>query len=569
MLTKNLPRADVLFNLGTDIPGCKYNEVYTMDNFVSYLPRQYMVLNLAKGMAPDEGSDDDDDDDNDKFDNNGNDLQIPIFGRQIYGKDRGYEYTICSYRAIMKTDFVYVNAMFRMGIPLHFYADFDLSIGEVEIETKDGEPIVKNVASAMKEALECIDIVIKEEREVYKNPTFACFDGKYTVSVTYGHREAKESAHIIFHMTGLRMFEDVMHCKYFYYKMLQVSNRRYPNNKRDNPLYFKKQKTGEYVCIMDSGVYTKNRMFRHVGQIKIKADPYPNNGALYPDCGSPTLVCRNPTCIYHVYRQISEFDFCINDARFIPRNSHGVPFMVERIKMPKLDNPDSRSSRNLFAAAAVYGNQGDASLMNFLSGGSSSRRAFESPIMPSGMSLGGLSDTNPADLSNSNFANDNMRQGIVNASTLYMMRRDIMNMIASMITAKTKYKCTFKDFNPKAKNQEVGLITSDSLMCPYLGKRENPRYTPTNVVPVKHETNHIYYIVALNLPMPTVLINCSSPVCSPYVKELSKKDAKERLGFEHMKLNLDDLPEAVKEAYMERVVTYMSQCEISSDTLFI
>jgi hypothetical protein len=586
MLSKNMPNARQMFSLGPNYPDCKFNEIYSMSNFVSYLPRQYMVLNMARGIDNDDDSihEDEDQSNEDDDDDNGSDTssactskhnytyQIPIFARSLVNdKSKGYEYTVCSYRAIRGTDFTMVNAMLCNGIPLHFYADFDLPLDEIEYDKKDGEPIVKTVADAIKEALICIDAVIKEERETYKNPTFVNFDGKYTVSILYGHRDVKESAHVIFHFTGLRMFENINHCRYFYYRMLLVSLRRYPNNKRDNPLYFKKRSTGEYLCIMDPSVYNQNKLFRLIGQVKAHAKPYPNSGALFPDCGYHKMVCENPTCIYHVYRQISEFEFCLNDMRFIPRNCKGVPYLLEHLKMRKIENPDTRSSqRSLIAAsAAVYGNAGTSALINFFSNSGASRvssnMTFDSPFVSKTLSLAGRTIHDEASNTNASIVVRN----VANHEDLYNLRRDIMHVIANMVTAITKQKCTFKDFNPKVQTGEVGLIASDSLMCPYYAKRCNSRYRPSDVVPMKHESNHIYYIGIIDVPMPKIMINCTSPVCGPYVKSLTNREFAEKEGFEHLRVNTDNVPEFLREAYGNMVSKYMNECMISSDFLML
>jgi len=563
MLTQNLPNYKKLFSLGENVEGCKHNAVYTAENDIGFLPRQHYVLDMAgvKDKKTNDNNDADEDTDEDDIlmenEDDDSDLKIPCWGRhKDGGSDRVYEYTICSYRAIMKTQFKYINMMLRLGIPLHFYADFDMSLKDIEQE--EGGP-VKNVGGAIKEAIESMKVVIKEEQERTRNPTFMSFDGKFTVSILYGHRDDKESAHVVFHMTGLRMFEDVRHCGYFYYRIVMANNRRYAT-KKENPLYYKRAKTGEYSCIMDWQVYSKNRMFRHIGQVKQGSKPYPNDGALFPECDSPTMVCTSPTCIYHAYRQIPETDFCANEIRFIPRNSGGVPFHVDKIKMAKIPNPFNKGSwldAGKEESILTYITRSNTNSISPMFGNKQLSRAS------------GVADTNDNNNNSNVSVVGTVAHPLANVNEIAGQRMEIMSIIAAMLSRKTGYACQAKGCDPRVPNREMGLIMSASRMCLYKGKRECSVYTSNTVKPEQHSSNHIFYNAVIDMPLPLVFVNCGNEGCRAFIESLKDEETRKRVNFERLVVDFSDTDEATQERYRNAVLRYMKNSKINMTFAFV
>lgn len=508
-LTSSIPRYNEFFDWKPLVTNAKYDPVYTTQNFIEYLPLQKDVLDVVARL----------------------DVNVPVFARQK--ASTASEFTVCSYKAMMETNPQFVYAMMIEGFPLHFYADFDLSLDETGTQTK-------NIVDAMTECIECMKIVITEEQQ-RGNASFCAFDGKFTLSLLYGHNPKKQSAHVVFHFTGLRMFHDVHHCRYFYNKILVVTQRRHPT-KQGNPMYY--EHAGKHVCIMDSSVYFKNKQFRLLGQRKNKP---PYHGMLTPHCGTPELVCQSDQCIYHAFRQFTVQDYCANDPRFIPRNAEGVPFTVDILTLQETDNIDLKRNAAICSSSSV--SMGGLSAMFTGSNMSFPSAATRSPIT--------------------------YQQSIVttgdNEHDIATRARRVMHVVVTMLTIKTKNRCTLSTFDV-AKRPESCIVGADSMWCPYKymqKKKGMPIQGRVNeeTRTIEHKSNHIGYTVRMALPLPSVHVSCTDPDCQAFLASCKENSTFSVAGngsneYARVRVDLSTISDEMQERYTEAVMAYMKNVNI-------
>lgn len=462
------------------------------------------------------------------------DSNVPIYSHEFStGSTR--KYTTCSGLAmanhVRRTKEKFIYWFIREGRLVNFFVDFDLSYSEMTPESRQ----TRCLNLAMKEFLLCFELALKEQRDDKHNVTFD-FDLEYYVSRMDGNRPGKESSHLIFHFKSLRMFKDFLHCKHFFAHVLEISNNRH-KNKDTNPLYFKHAETKEFRCIADISVYTKNRNWRCISCSKNKANPKEISGALYPVCPSRLetgdLICSDVTCSYHALNKFTDSEWCENDPMFIPRTQTGrqmVPVVLEvkpldigDFKYSGVKRDNSTAFNSKLSTGAFYESRMNMdSNMGVDNNNNNTNNAHT--ILP---------DTPPSD------------RTVTIAPTVL----DLARIGAAMIGSVIGHKATVQRFI----DEDFAMIsTPTNKSCCYKYKRITKRYIydPTDpdavLQTVKHISNHVYFLLRIDHPLPVVYIHCTDEDCREFIFAIKRGEIKD---FPIQKLRLDSAPMHLKCEY--------------------
>lgn len=522
-LTRNQPTYAQLYSVGTDDPSAgaghgapRVAEIYTMSNFVDFLYTQEEII--AKINAT---------------------LNIPLWTMEIADSKR--RFTICSYKAMMTwlrthtTKHIY--RLLPANIPLHMYFDFDLSTKDLGAESHGK----KSVNAAIAETCACMEIIFARERK--DNPSFSRFDGAYTVSVAYGHKVDKESAHMVVHLSGHHMFAVQSDCFSLYGLIIHESKARHANL-LDNPLFFQKPKGDEAGCILDGSIYYKYKNFRTVGSYKFKSRRADITGGLYPLCDNTIeKICEDPDCFYHAHHQFLDSDFLENDPGFIPRTRSGQVMVPLLLTMPSTANPNLRKNgalkRNIGSSSSAF---------SLITTGSKSPFSPKSLRLPShgGSSLGRRENNNRA-----------LVEAMFPHNHLERERRLAAQYVVAIVQEVTGVRCDFNRFNAANESfNESFNIATEKMGCCYAYRLDNPTTTPEMRLEREHKSNHIFYSARLTLPLPTVFIGCWDPDCYPFYEALWDKDVQAKKKFCVLSLNVSGVsPEALAQ-YREAVTAY-------------
>jgi hypothetical protein len=514
VLIENQPFFNELFDFGTET-GSPYDETYVTYNFVQFMPLQQLMLDRYREDRP-----------------------IPMCVRQKdlrFNQLGAYEYSMCSWRCMYEAvasnyqRYMFSHIASGRGIRLNFYGDFDMSMGDVDEESIQSG---KCVNDAIREVYACLRIMINQQQQL-NNADFADIEPDPLAILTYAHREGKQSAHVVFFLmlkptarrhekVPYKMFADVMDCRHFYYNVLLTSAKRH-THKRDNPLYFRIKGQDAYMCIMDPKVYRTNGLMRMIMCMKRDGRDV---GRLTPDCGTKTRTCDHAaTCVYHGPQpRLSMQEFCANEMRFVPRKKDGSPMDIDLLRIARIDNPDLKAN--------AKGLHSDASMSALCHDEDSHAHT---PVQRSRAP----------------------RQGMFESAA----KVAIMEHIAFMLQHLTGYRCVFagsmNQHSVTGGEGDMGLIASASLECMYKGKRENPQYTVDNVKTLKHSSNHIFYNAIINLPLPLVLVNCTSPKCEPFIANLKTTLGQAANNFRRLHVDFSSLPHELLDTYHKLVANYV------------
>jgi len=516
-MTRSRADYERVFSTGVDVPGCRFNSVYSADNWIGYVPKQDMITDEWSPETP-----------------------IPMFSFEKTNAHR--EYTVCSFRRMIahlrRQQHLdrHVYSMIPPEIPVNFCADLDLSVDDMASTARG----TRSVNGALAECLACIDAVIDSLR--VSEPSWAGFSGRYTVCLLYSHKRGKQSAHFVLHFEGLHMLRDISACKSFYSLIVKESMRRH-RSLEVNPMFFEAAKGG-FKCILDKLIYTPYRNFRTVGSYKNKEVRADIKGCLYPPCPgfdetANDVGCTAPDCAYHVRHTFTDADFLSNDPTFIPRASSGLPMVPVLLSVPFTDNPllKRNQKRPERAASSML-------ITNFTlssAGGSSSRdSAVTVTPMSRAASLGG-------------------------GASAAGLQWPCFTAACALIRAVSGFSCEFRRMveDTEGEDTDTAVVSSESTLCPYYWKGRDPRVTSDNIRLHEHKSNHIFYLVTLALPHPRVTVRCTDDEdCKPTIDRLRTPEGREQLKFDFVRLKFDAAPPALLQAYRAATRSYFLACEV-------
>ena len=113
MQTQTRPRYSEIYSTGSDIPGCRWNDVYSRLNYDGPVATQKMVTDQRVAGLP-----------------------VPMFSYET--PDAKRKFALCSYRAMIEhlraTPLRHWYSMTPDDVPLHFFCDFDLSADEISAD---------------------------------------------------------------------------------------------------------------------------------------------------------------------------------------------------------------------------------------------------------------------------------------------------------------------------------------------------------------------------------------------------------------------------------------------------
>jgi hypothetical protein len=500
-----------VYAVGVSIPGCKWNAVYTTLGIGEMYPRQIMMI---ESRDPN--------------------IRVPVFSFEK--ADGGRRYHICSYAAMMaylrSTEFKHWYSMLPPDAELHFFCDFDLSEDEIAPEHL-GQ---RSVHGAMREFLECLDLVIARLRA--KEPSWANYDGQYTVGLLYAHKTGKQSAHLVIHMSGSHMLASVKDCNHLYAMIVSESLQRHVRME-DNPMFFL-DVDGSFKCIFDKTVYSPWRNFRLVGATKNKADRTKIAGGLYPACPSwsadnPGSGCTDPDCFYHVHGNFTDADFLSNEPTFIPRLASGAPGLPCPLHVPDHENPLLKKNG--------YRSQRDA-------GGASDLRSVF-PVGSRGTESNGSLFSTPVSRSAS--------LGSVMPQTPNLGRRALcLSRIADIVGYVTGHSCRIARGNNE-EDPDTALVISTGNECPYAYRQKHPHVDQTVIGKMHpHKHNHVCFLVTIDLPLPRVSCRCTDPHCRQML-EVRKC---------YVPLDIASVTAELAQAYLTAAEEYLREDDIPMLTLY-
>ena len=516
MLTQSLSNYARLFSVGAPVPGSKWNAVYTDLNFVGY---HYTQKSLTDEMDED--------------------VPIPIFSFEKPNAHR--QYTMCSYWAMIlhvrRAERRHFYHMLPPKRPLHFFCDFDLSKNDMD-PSSHGK---RSINAAMAEFLGAFEDVMRRLRCTI--PEWSSYNGDYTVSVLYGNKTGKQSAHMVVHLADSHMFEDVVSCRNLYSLIVSESMVRHPNLE-DNPLFFKPIDNGKAGCILDWQVYSFYRNFRTVASEKNKEDRSKIAGRLSPACpdfdvDAEGTGCSNPDCFYHVHGDFLDTDFLANDPTFIPRLASGAASMPTLLRVPNAENPLLKRNKKRSAAAVAAS---EATTLK------SAFSLFSRSSSLSGNETNGSIIVTPL----SRTASIGASAAIVNASASLDVRRlraRCFGAIARLVASATGSACEVSESDAEG---ESVLITSDSHTCPYWYRTQHPTADRDAIGEMHHhESNHVCFLASIRLPLPSVSWRCTDMECREFIATFKR----------YVPVDVSTAPEEHKEAYLAVARAYLLSTE--------
>lgn len=531
-MTCNDPRYKQLYSFGSmcDNAG-EGNNIYCNPTFGQWYKSQVLALEAA--------------------DKDG-DSNVPIYSHE-FSKGSTRKYTTCSGLAmanhVRRTKEKFIYWFIREGRLVNFFVDFDMSYSEMTPASRQ----TRCLNYAMEEFLVCFDLALKQQRDEKHNPTFD-FDLEYYISRLDGNRLGKESSHLIFHFKSLRLFKDYLHCKHFFAHVLEISNTRH-KTKDTNPLYFKAEETQDFRCIADISVYTKNRNWRCISCSKNKANVKDISGALYPVCPSRIetgeLICTDISCSYHAQNKFSDSEWCENDPMFIPRTQGGRQMVPIVLEVKALDIGD-------FKYSGAKRDNSMAFTHNLSMG------AFYESRMNMDSNMGGNNNNN----NNNNINNASTvlpdTPPLHRTVTIEPTAVDLARIGAAMITSVLKHKASVLRFM----DDDFAMIsTPTNFECCYKYKRISKRYTHDSKDPdavlqkTKHLSNHVFFLLKIDHPLPVVYIHCTDDECKEYISAIKRGAVKD---FQIQKLRLDNVSDELKQEYERLSLQMMMNTVINS-----
>ena len=522
-LTQNQAHYETLYATGADVPGCRWNEVYSAANFRGFYPTQDLLIAQRDPALP-----------------------VPVFSFEKPNAHR--KYTLCSYAAMMRhlrdAPEKHYYAMHPPDVPLHFYCDFDLSADEIA-PVHQGQ---RSVHGAMGEFFACFDAAVARLRQT--EPSWANCSGDYTVSILYAHKTGKQSAHVVVHLAGLCMLASVAACLHLYAMVVTESLRRFPRTD-DNPLFFRGL-GGEHKCILDKSVYSPWRNFRTVGSFKNKMNRAQIAGGLFPACPAwtptaPGSGCADADCFYHVHGRFRDVDFLANDSTFIPRLASGAPCVPQLLAVPEVANPLLKKNARAVRAAAnqnssilsafpLFASSNSNSSATSSSGGAGARSAGSLVVTP-------VSRT--ASLASPAAAGDRT------------MRGHCFRLIAQIVGAVTGSACDTAGGGTD--DADTVLVTSSGFDCPYAYRTKHPHADRDAVGQMhRHRHNHVCFLATIDLPLPRVSCRCSDSDCRDFLERHKR----------YVPLDVEAAPQSLLVAYAAAARAYMLDTQVPMFSLY-
>ena len=518
MQTQTRPRYSEIYSTGSDIPGCRWNDVYSRLNYHDPVATQKMVTDQRVAGLP-----------------------VPMFSYET--PDAKRKFALCSYRAMIEhlraTPLRHWYSMTPDDVPLHFFCDFDLSADEISAD-QIGK---RSVHGAMAEFRACFEHCMARLR--VSEPSWANFGGDYTVSILYGHKNGKQSSHLVVHLGGTHMFADHRMCKSMYAMIIAESLTRHPKIE-SNPMFFFDTRRDDWVCILDHAIYTPFRNFRTVASYKNKADRSKIAGGLYPRCATwddlaPGSGCSDAGCFYHAQHCFLDSDFLANDPTFIPRMSSGAPAVPVLLNVPFSDNPMLKRNRKRPLAT-------EASKVALLPA------AFNNSRSVSSASLSTLSLLSTTTASNAPMDDSEVT-----------LRRRCLEAAARLIASVEGGICSVGRSALEIANDDcdTGLVSSTMQTCHYACKLKNPKHNTPEFHDIHvHRSNHTCYLVTIDLPLPRVSHRCSDPDCRKLIDKLKRPEDRQALGYDYISCDVSHAPEELRMRYGAAARAYMLASEI-------
>ncbi len=455
----------------------------------------------------------------------------PVFAKDIPGSTKASRrYTCCSYRQMYEhlrgrhmSDRIYYELIVH-DQPCRFYIDVDyahrdLRKGSRPPDVNEGIVVFLRLLEQAKQTIFAHS----------KDPAWD-FDWKDVQFKTLSaDREEKQSRHVVFQMPQLRLLENGHeHVKRWYKMVIRLSREEFGHD-NNNPLFYE-HVDGTSHCFFDSAVYTPNRIFRMIGNVKYKDIPVGASAFLFPACEhAAELSCEEVNCRFRVQLAFSEYEFLSNLVSFIPLEANGDFQTPTIMRVPDFFDEDLAKSARLKYSTIKYPS------------------TASSPIMPFMRFFG-------SDNSNHSFASTicNNNNGSSNGASALSRRapacRAIMDEIAAMLTRQTRHACNYLYENDGG----VHIFQTTSKECPLKG--------------IYHKNNHVTIVCRLALPFPQFNIICRDPDCLPYMELKKGMTIEQRERVRRFALDADP---TIFAPITAMIAEHILQNEVTSDVLML
>jgi len=448
-------------------------------------------------------------------------VPTPLFARDgrafvgANGKEmRGHKmYTSCSWSEMLHMirtlpplqrnfyELVYYDDKAGAGDPVNIYMDADLTFEDVE-----GEIPPDVMDDVYEEIFTCIELAIEKLAEMGAGGWHTAWKrADFVVNTMVADVPGKKiSRHYLIHFPGNAMVKDVVHLKNFMKLVMDIHYQRIEFDKRNSCMHYFHKRDKAFRSIIDVSVYSKMRPYRMISCVKCKLDA---NACLWPLAPACTHQgsCEDALCFYRYLKKTDERDFLANLITYVPPGPDGKPIDVPLLELPDVPTPwlkhndpcnTHRSHRlaSYFPARTQAGPRAAAAA-------AAAAATSVSPVSYT-IALGTRPDwrelfdvRDDTDVSDESDGDQPARKKPRLASVPTI--ESIMYDIATAIQTQTGDICTV--VNDHVKQEGTAFIRSDSKVCPYECR--------------EHSSNHISYIVSLNLPLPSVYVRCLDPNC--------------------------------------------------------
>jgi hypothetical protein len=505
------------FNVGTDDD----DQTYTAQNFSYWREKQEIALSLLG--TP------------------GYPIEMPVFGYDIaaYKNDKGVHvtgakrYVPCSYAAMLKYARRlapmdrHVNEMVREGRPRHLYIDVDLKLCEwpklKTLPEAERMPHVRTfVAGAVKEFWLCMRLVYERFKAAGVAGYDFEWDGIYETKLE-ADSVIKCSRHYVLHLPKRRMFADHDDIKGFVAAAFFLNLERYNNDMEINPLYYFNHED-KWAPVIDQSVFSRNRVWRMLAQVKIKHNKEEMCGWL-----------RRPGEPDDPDVQYTDAEFLKNSPCFIARKPDGSPVDIVLLHAPHLNFPGRSPGRGFkftpeqkkMLPFVPYATRDEwrPRAFSFLRGGDASNDTKDYSKKRAWHEIYGHDDDNNDDDSGSGSDNESKK---AKPAAPGVSIGDIFNATSSALERQIGALCSAADYDKSGR----GFIPTRSHWCPIKGS--------------DHTSNHVAFVVFLDYPFPRIMYSCPDDIC---------KTAKERTFLDPDKTLFEPVRVLLMEYARQQVIT--------------
>jgi hypothetical protein len=343
--------------------------------------------------------------------------------------------------------------------------------------------------------------------------------------------ETKSSRHLVLHLPGNRMLcNGHEHAKRWHKVADELGRLEFGGDDSTNPLVFL-HRDGTYHHIVDDGVYTPNRHFRLIGNVKMKPTDAQMKGYLWPACTHDIdLSCEDANCLYRIQHRFSEHDFLSNLVTFVPlrTDGSGLPVTPALLRVPDSLDANLRSSKRAkYSTIAADADERDGPAA------ATTARVPRSLLFDGGGS-------------NHSFASGSSRDGAETVQTL-------CRAIGDMLTRQTGYRCT----HLYDRGDDLHIFASDSRECELKFQKTGER---------SHASNHVTISCRLALPFPTFNVICRDPECQRQMEYRESMTPEEKARIPRVELHADPI---VFRDITPRIAAYMDAQQVTAAALAV